>query len=190
MIFFNRMPSIIDERASEFEKVLNFLEAELQAIRSGRAQSALVEHIPVEAYGSTMELKGVASISVPDAKTIQIEPWDKNVMKEVEKALIAADLGMQPTMAGTVIRLSVPAMTEENRARLVKQVHEKAEQARISIRNIREDIREAVQKKEKDKEIGEDEKYRLQEELDKKVKDWNEKIESAVRKKEEEIMTI
>lgn len=184
------MPSLLDERAPEFEKVLNFLETELHSLRSGRAQSGLVEAIPVEAYGSTMEMKGVASISIPDAKTIQIEPWDKNLIKEIEKALIAADLGMQPNTAGTIIRLSVPPMTEDNRTRLVKQLHDKAEHARISIRNIREDVRDVIHKMEKDKELSEDEKYRFQEELDKKVKEWNEKIESAAKKKEEEIMTI
>jgi len=184
------MSSFIDERAHEFEKVSTYLDSELHAIRSGRAQSGLVENIPVEAYGNTMEMKGVASISIPDAKTIQIEPWDKTLIKEIEKALIAADLGMHPNTAGTIIRLSIPAMTEENRTRLVKQVHEKAEHAHISIRNIREDIRDAIQKMEKDKEISEDEKYRLQEELDKKVKEWNDKIDSIARKKEEEIMTI
>lgn len=184
------MPSLIDERAPEFEKVLTFLDSELHAIRSGRAQSGLVENIPVEAYGNVMEMKGVASISIPDAKTIQIEPWDKSLLKEIEKALIAADLGMHPNTAGTIIRLSIPSMTEENRIRLVKQVHEKAEHARISIRNIREDVRDAVHKMEKEKEIGEDEKYRLQEDLDKKVKEWNEKIDALAGKKEEEIMTI
>lgn len=184
------MASIIDERTPEFEKVLAFLESELHGIRSGRAQSGLVEDIPVDAYGSTMPMKAVASISVPDAKTIQIEPWDKNLVQEVEKALIQANLGMQPNTAGAVIRLAIPPMTEENRSQRVRQVHEKAEQARISIRNIREDIRETIQKMEKDKEIGEDEKYRLQEELDKKVKQWNEKVDQFAKKKEEEIMTI
>jgi ribosome recycling factor len=182
--------SLIDERASEFGKVLAFFESELHGLRTGRAQGGLVEHIQVEAYGNSMELKALASISIPDAKTIQIEPWDKNLVKDIEKALSAADLGMQPNTAGTVIRLTLPPVTEENRARLVKQIHEKAEQARISVRNIREDVRESIGKMEKAKEISEDEKYRLQEQLDKKVKEYNEKIQELAEKKEREVMTI
>ncbi len=159
-------------------------------MRSGRASAGMVESIPVQAYGSAMELKGVASVSIPDPKTIQIEPWDKGLVKDVEKAIIAADLGMQPNTAGSIIRLMLPAMTEENRKRLVKQVNEKTEQARISLRNIREKIRDEVQALEKDKKMGEDEKFRLQEQLDKQVADWNAKVEAASKKKEEEIMTI
>ncbi|MBD3251099.1 ribosome recycling factor, partial [Candidatus Uhrbacteria bacterium] len=124
------------------------------------------------------------------AKTIQMEPWDKTLIGAIEKALVAANLGMQPTTAGNVIRLNIPTMTEENRKAVVKQVHEKAEHARISIRNIREQVRDAIAKAEKDKEIAEDEKFRLQEELDKQVKQWNEKIEAMADAKEKEIMTI
>ncbi|OGL74010.1 ribosome recycling factor [Candidatus Uhrbacteria bacterium RIFCSPHIGHO2_12_FULL_60_25] len=184
------MSNPVETHKSELASVLEFFEQELKSMRSGRASAGLVETIQVQAYGSAMELKGVASVSVPDPKTIQIEPWDKNLVKDVEKAIIAADLGMQPNTAGSVIRLVLPAMTEENRKRLVKQVNEKTEQARISLRNIREKIREEVHALEKDKKMGEDEKFRLQEQLDKQVVDWNSKIEAASKKKEEEIMTI
>jgi ribosome recycling factor len=184
------MSSIIDSSTAEFEKVVAFLEEELHGLRTGRAQSGMVERIPVQAYGNTMELRGVASITIPDAKTIQIEPWDKSITKEIEKALIAADLGMQPATSGTTIRLVMPAMTEESRKRFVKTVHEKAEEAKISLRNIREHLREDIGKQEKEKAISEDEKFRLQEELDKRVKQWNDKIAVIAQEKEEEIMTI
>ncbi|HWQ99429.1 MAG TPA: ribosome recycling factor [Candidatus Methylomirabilis sp.] len=184
------MSNPIEVHKAEFAAVMEFLDQELKNLRSGRASASMVESVQVEAYGSMMELKGVASISIPDSKTIQIEPWDKGLTKDIEKALIAADLGMQPNTAGTVIRLVIPAMTEENRKRLVKQVHEHAEQTRISLRNVREKIREEVQRQEKDKEIGEDEKFRLQEQLDKLVSEWNAKVETTAKKKEEEIMTI
>lgn len=184
------MPNPVDARKSEFAAALEFLDHELKSLRSGRASAAIVETIQVEAYGGSQELKAVASISIPDPKTIQIEPWDKKLVKDVEKALIAADLGMQPNTAGAVIRLTLPAMTEENRKRLVKQVHEQAEAARISLRNIREKIRDEVQKLERDKQIGEDEKFRLQEQLDKLVAEMNAKVETVAKKKEEEIMTI
>jgi ribosome recycling factor len=184
------MADPMESHTKEFEQVVEHLERELQTIRTGRAHPGLVELVPVEAYGGTMELKGVASITVPDAKTIQIEPWDKELVKAVEKALIQEDLGMQPAVAGTIIRLVMPPMTEENRARLVKQVHEKVEQARISLRNVRESVKNEIQKQEKAKEIGEDTARRMREALDKRVKDENARIEGLGEKKAKDIMTI
>lgn len=184
------MPTIIDQRSSEFDNVVRFFESELSNVRTGRASTGVVEQLRVEAYGGTSDLKSIASISIPDAKTIQIEPWDKSLVQAIEKAIIIAELGMQPNTAGTVIRLNIPMMTEENRKHVVKQVHEKAEEARISARNIREEIRSEIGKMEKEKSIGEDEKFRLQEQLDKKVKEINDQIESLASNKEEEIMTI
>jgi ribosome recycling factor len=146
--------------------------------------------VKVEAYGSMMDIKGLASISVPDAKTIQIEPWDKGVTKDIEKALMAANLGMTPTVAGSIIRLNMPPMTEENRKDQVKMVHQKGEQARISIRSVREQVRETILKQEKDKVIGEDERFRLLDLLDKDVSTFNKKIDDVVKEKEEEVMTI
>lgn len=184
------MPTIIDQHASAFEHVFTHFENELLGLRTGRAHSGLVEDVKVEAYGSVMDMKGVASISVPDAKTIQIEPWDKALVSVIEKALIIANIGIQPVTSGTIIRLILPPMTEENRKNIVKQVHEKAEETRIAIRNVREEIREQIQKGEKEKTINEDEKFRLQEQLDKVTKEWNEKVEQLASKKETEIMTI
>jgi ribosome recycling factor len=189
-IYAQIMPNPVADRSAEFVSALEHFENELKGLRTGRASASMVELVPVEAYGSMMELKGVASISIPDPKTIQIEAWDKNLTKDIEKALVIADLGMQPTVAGTVIRMSMPPMTEENRKRIVKQAQELAEQTRITVRSVRESIRDAIQKLEADKAIGEDERFRMTEELDKKVKEWNAKIEEIVKKKEEEIMTI
>ena len=184
------MPNPVADHAADFAAAISHFEQDLKGLRSGRANAAIVETVPVEAYGSMMEMKGVASISVPDSKTIQIEPWDKGLVKDIEKALMIAELGMQPSVAGSTIRLTMPPMTEENRKRLVKQAMEMAEQTRIAVRSVRETAREAIQKLEKDKAIGEDEKFRLQEDLEKVVKEWNAKIEDIVKKKEEEVMTI
>jgi ribosome recycling factor len=184
------MPTIVERSVAEFEKAIAFFDEELHGLRTGRAQSGLVERIPVEAYGNTMELRGVASITIPDAKTIQIDPWDKTVVREIEKAIVAADLGLQPVTAGTTIRLVLPAMTEDNRKRLVKTVYEKAEEAKISIRNVRERVRDDILKQEKEKMISEDEKFSLQEDLDKRVKQWNDQVSAMAEKKEQEIMTI
>lgn len=186
----NRMANHIDDAKLEFEQVIEHLKKELMNIRSGRANASMVEDLPVEAYGSPMTLKGVASITVPDAKTIQIEPWDKNLVKDVEKAIQASSLGLNPNTAGTVIRLVMPPMTEENRKNLVKVVSQKAELARVSIRTIREATRGAIGDEEKAKLIGEDEKFRLQESLDKVVADLNAQIQKLADEKETEIMTI
>lgn len=184
------MANAIDNAKPEFQKALDHLEKELKNIRSGRANSAIVEDVRVEAYGQSMELKGVAAISVPDAKTIQIEPWDKTIVKDIEKALIAANLGMAPNVSGTVIRLNMPQMTEETRREAAKIISQKGEHARVSIRSVRETVRGIVEKEEKDKKITEDEKFRLHEQLDKVVKEYNEKIEKLVKEKEEEMLTI
>lgn len=184
------MATYIDQAKPEFEQVFEHLEKELHNLRSGRANASMVEDLPVEAYGSTMELKGMASITVPDAKTIQIEPWDKNLVKDIEKAIQASSLGLNPNISGTTIRLVLPPMTEENRKGMVKVVNQKSEQARIGIRNVRESVRERIDKDEKAKVIGEDEKFRWQEQLEKVVGEYNARIEKTSREKEEEIMTI
>lgn len=180
----------IESAKPQFAQVIEHLEKELHNLRSGRANASMVEDLPVEAYGSMMELKGLASITVPDAKTIQIEPWDKNNLKDIEKAIQASSIGLAPNVAGTTIRLIMPPMTEENRKALVKVVGQKAEQARIGIRNVREEVREIVTADEKAKNIGEDEKFRLFEQLDKMNADFNAQVEKIAKDKEEEIMTI
>ncbi len=182
--------SIIDQYQAEFRSVIEHLESDLHSLRTGRASSALVEDVRVEAYGSSTDLKSVASISVPDAKTIQIEPWDKSLVGAIEKALVIANLGMQPSVAGSIVRLNIPQMTEENRRTIAKQVHEKAEHARIAVRTVRETVRDAIATAEKNKEIAEDEKFRLQEQLEKKVKEVNDLIQQSADKKEKEVMTM
>lgn len=184
------MSNPIDQAKHDFEQVVDHLNKELQNLRSGRANASMVEDISVEAYGSMMELKGLASISIPDPKTIQIEPWDKNVTKDIEKALLGSNLGLNPNVSGSVIRLIMPAMTEENRKNMVKIVHQKAEQARIGIRNVREKVRDEIGADEEAKKISEDEKFRQLEQLDKVVVEWNAAIEKNAKDKEEEIMTI
>ncbi|MDQ7814655.1 MAG: ribosome recycling factor [Patescibacteria group bacterium] len=184
------MPNYSESSKPEFNKVIERLDNELKNIRTGRANAALVEDVRVEAYGSTMELKGVAAISVPDARTIQIEPWDKGLVKEVEKALLGANLGVTPNVAGTVIRLNMPQMTEETRRDTVKAVQQKGEQSRIAVRNVREDVRQSITKDEEAKVINEDEKFRQFESLDKLVKEYNDKIEKMIDDKEQEVMTI
>jgi ribosome recycling factor len=182
-------PTILSHKP-DLEAVLDHLNLELNQLRTGRATPALVENLLVEAYGSTMELKGVASISVLDAKTLSIEPWDKNVLKAIEKAIQESSIGINPVVDGKVVRLVMPAMTEESRKNLVKVMKEKQEEAKVAIRSVREKARGGVVEAEKAGEMAEDEKFRLLEELDKLTKEYTDKVEEKGKAKEEEIMTV
>ncbi len=184
------MANHIDDHRNEFQGAVDHFQKELQGLRTGRAHGALVEDVRVEAYGQSMDLKSVCSITIPDAKTIQIEPWDKTVVKEVEKALIDASLGMQPNVAGTVIRLVMPPMTEETRKNMVKMLHQKDELAKVGIRNVREKVKSLVTADEKNKVISEDEKRKQLERLDKTVAEWNAKVDALTAEKEKDILTI
>jgi len=184
------MPNRIDEHKTEFQSVVDHFQKDLSSLRTGRASAALVEGIRVESYGQMMDLKSMANISTPDAKTVQIEPWDKSVVKDIEKAIVESSLGMAPNVAGTVIRLVMPPMTEENRKNMAKVLHQKEEQAKISVRNVREKIKTAIQNDEKEKVISQDDKKRQLEQLDKVVAEWNGKIEAITADKEQEILTV
>jgi len=184
------MANPIDHAKPDFDSAIEHLNKELRTIRSGRANSAVVEGMMVEAYDSMMDLKSVASISTPDARTIQIEPWDSNLIKPIEKALQASSIGLNPNVAGTTIRLIMPPMTEENRKELVKIIHQKVEEARIRIRNVREEVRENIQAEERAKTISEDDRYSLQEKLDDIVGEYNKKADELGKEKETDIMSI
>ncbi len=174
----------------DFEKVIDHLKNDITSLRTGRATPALVEDITVEAYGSKQALKTLATINVQDAKTLAIDPWDKSLIQTIDNALRNSQLGINPVNDGRLIRLPLPDLTQERRQELIKVLHQKLETARISIRKVREEIRDSIDKKEKNKEISEDEKYKLQDELEKWVKDYNEKIKVIGEEKEKEINTI
>ena len=184
------MHTVIDDSRPEFEHVIEFFKAELGSHRTGRANAVLVEDIPVEAYGSMMTVKGVGSILVPDSKTIMVEPWDKALTKEIEKAIRNAPIGVNPVVDGTRVRITLPPLTEEGRRELVKIVGKKAEEAHIALRGVREKVKDEIGRMEKDKEISEDERFRLQEAMEGAVKHWNDKVREMAAEKEQEIMTI
>ena len=174
----------------EFQKVVEHLRHELSSLRTGRAHPALLDGVMVEAYNSQVPLKTLASIAVPDHRTLQIEPWDKSLLKAIEKGIVAANLGLMPAMDSSVIRLAMPTLTEENRRELVKLMHKKVEEARVAARGVREKVRTAVLDAEKEKKISEDERYRLQEELEKMTTQHVEEIKTIAEEKEQEIMTV
>lgn len=179
--------SIVDDTKPQFEKALEHLASELNVIRTGRATPALLETISVESYGTQQPVKAVASISVPEPRTLVIEPWDPNMVKEIESAIMKSDLGITPNVDGKIIRLNMPQMTDETRQKMVKVMKEKLEDARIAVRKIREDVKKKIEKSD---EFSEDEQRDLISDLEEMVKKQNEMIEEMGKKKEEEITTI
>ncbi|MDD5749835.1 MAG: ribosome recycling factor [Patescibacteria group bacterium] len=184
------MHNLIESNKINFEKSLEFLKHEISAIRTGRVSPSLVEKIPVESYGTFSELMHVASISSPEPQTIVIKPWDKGLIKAIEKAISQSDLNINPVAESDLLRLNFPPLTEESRLNLVKILAKKLEEGRVAIKGQREKVRELVNKAEKDKEISEDEKFKALEDLDNLTKDYNEKIKQLGEQKEKEIMTI
>src|SRR3989338_4682681 len=180
----------VDPRMQLFEReaegILQHLHGEYTNLQTGSSHAALVEHVKVAVYGQKQELRTLAGISIQDARTIVIQPWDRGILYEVETALRDLDLGASPVNDGTVIRINLPPMTEERRKHLVKVVHELAEESRITVRQRRQDTLEDIKKNEKD----EDARYTLLENLDEAVKSVNGKIDESKKKKEEEIMKI
>ena len=184
------MDPLLQAHQEEFEKTIEFLKNDLGQIRTGRANPAMIEQIMVDAYGTQTPIIQLGSISVPEARSLVIAPWDKNLLREIEKALAAADLGVQPVNEGNQIRLNLPPMTEENRQEYIKVLHEKQEKARVGIRQVRDRIRDEIATKEKSGDLTEDDKYKLREELDKLAGEYNDKIKEIGEAKEKEIMTI
>ncbi len=182
--------NIILDLKTDFEKILNHLKSEYAAIRTGRASIGLVENIIVECYGSKMPLNNLASISVPQPQTIFIQPWDKSIIKDIERAITVSGLGVNPIVDKDIIRVNIPSLTEERRKDLVKLVNKIEEEHKIRIRKIREDYMKKIDRMEENKEIREDEKFRLKEEVQEVVDEYNRQIEELTRKKEEEIMKI
>lgn len=180
----------IKDFKGDFDKVVEFFKTEISGLRTGRASSAMVETIMVEAYDMRQPLKAVASISIADQKTLNVEPWDKSIMSAVEKGIRDSGLGINPVNDGKLIRLTLPELTVERRQELIKILHQKTEQARISLRKVREEVRELIFEEEKSKSISEDEKYRLQEEVEKMVKEYGEKIAGVEEAKEKEIHVV
>lgn len=183
------MYTLISKRP-EFVKAVEHLKQELGAIRTGRANTALVENITVEAYGQSMNIKSLASISVPDAKSIIIDPWDKGVIKDLEKGIRKAGAGFSVVNEGQFLRCVISPLTEETRKELVKLLGQKLEEARGVVRRVREVTKQELVKEEESGRIGEDDRYKMQDELDKLVAEMNVKMKTMADEKEQEIMTV
>ncbi len=184
------MNTIIEDSKNNFEKTLKFLRDNISSLKTGRVSPSLVEKILVESYGTKSELINLAAISSPDSRTINIKPWDKGIIKDIERAIINCDLNVNPIADKDLIRLNFPKLTEESRKELVKVLYKKLEESRISLRKQRDKIKETIIALEKTKEINEDEKFTSLKELDNIIKDYNNKIKTIGEDKEKEIMTI
>ncbi|MBP9802016.1 ribosome recycling factor [Patescibacteria group bacterium] len=184
------MHNLVENNRAHYDKTLEFLKNDISSLRTGRVSPSLVENVKVESYGVFSELVQLANISSPEPHSIVIKPWDKSILKNIEKALQVSDLNVNPVVDGENVRLNFPALTEESRKELVKILNKKLEDTKVSLRGQREKIKDVVLLAEKNKEISEDEKFNALEDLDKMTKDYNEKIKEIGLKKEEEIMKI
>lgn len=166
------------------------LEHELATIRTGRASGGLVEGLKVDYYGTPTPLNQLANISVPDARLIVIQPYDRGAMGSVEKAILKSDLGLTPSNDGTVIRLAIPPLTEERRKELAKHVRARVEDARVAVRNVRRDVHDHLRKMEHDSEISQDELHRAENELQKVTDEHIKLIDQVGEEKEQELLTV
>ena len=171
-------------------KSIESLRHNLVKVRTGRANAGLVDSIKVMYYGSDMPLSQVASVAVADARSIVITPWEKQMVAAVEKAILASDLGLTPNTAGTVIRLNIPALTEERRKELAKLVHSEGEDAKVAVRNIRRDANHQVKELLKDKQITEDESARAEQDIQKITDAAIKDVDDVVKEKEAELMSV
>ena len=175
---------------TRMEKAVDDFRKELGTIRTGRANASILEHVRVDYHGTPMPVNQLGTVTVPDATLIMIAPWDPTVLPLIDKAIRSSDLGLNPTNDGKVVRVPVPSPTEERRKELVKHLHKVLENHRTAVRNIRRDIKEAIDKLEKDKRISQDEHKRALEELEKLSHSETKRIEDLSAAKEKEILDI
>ncbi|MFA6570468.1 MAG: ribosome recycling factor [Bacteroidota bacterium] len=179
---------ILEKTGELMNKSLDFTKNQISKVRTGRASASLVDSVKADFYGSQTAISQMASVSVPDARSIIIQPWDRNTLQAIEKAIQQADLGFNPQNDGNVIRIAVPPLTEERRKEFVKLCKKYAEDGRIAIRNVRRDQIEVVRKAEKDKQISEDDKKWGEEEIQKITNDFIRKVDEFLTAKEKDLM--
>jgi len=182
------LDDIYRDLRDRMNKAVETLESEYKRLRTGRASISLVDGTRVDYYGTATPLGQLATLTIPDSRTIVIQPWDTSVVGEIEKAIMKSELGLTPMNDGKGIRISIPPLTAERRRDLVKVVKKKAEESKVSVRNIRRDIIEKIKDLKKDKKVSEDEQFRAQEEIQKITDDYIKKIDAVYGAKEKEIL--
>ncbi|MDO8956065.1 MAG: ribosome recycling factor [Deltaproteobacteria bacterium] len=182
--------AFIAEVKSKMEKSIEALRKDLSRIRTGRASLTLLDGVRVNYYGVPTPLSQVASLSVPESRTISIQPWDPKIIGEIEKAIQKSDLGLTPLSDGKIVRINIPSLTEERRKELVKVVKRMEEECKVAMRNIRRDANEQLKTAKKDKNLSEDDQFKYQEEIQKLMDKSIEKAEEVVKAKEKEILEV
>jgi ribosome recycling factor len=183
-------PAVQKDLETRMQAAIDALTREFASVRTGRANAALLDGVRVEAYGNMTPINQVASVSVPDPRTILIQPWDGSQLKEIEKGIVKSDLGLTPSNDGKVIRLTMPTLTEERRKQLAKTVGKFAEDARVAIRNARREANDKLKALAKDKKVSEDEERRGHDQIQKATDRFTAKVEELTKKKEQEVMTV
>lgn len=181
---------VLDEARAAMDKAVKSLRKEMSKVRTGRASTSLLDDVMVEYYGVPTPLSQVATLSVPEARLITVQPWEKNLLPDIEKAIFKADVGLTPSSDGILIRLPVPALTEERRKEMVKVIKRMAEDAKISVRNARRDANETLKMLEKEKEITEDDLKRSEKDVQHLTDEFVSTIDEVVQNKEQEVMEI
>ncbi len=181
---------INNQAEAKMKKAIDNLSFELNKIRTGKASPTILDGVKVNYYGSIVPLKQAASISVPEVRLITVQPWDKSMINEIEKAILKSDIGLNPVNDGHIIRLPIPSLTEERRLELVKQTKRIGEEIKVSIRNTRREANESLKKGEKDSKISEDDSYRAQEKIQELTDEYIKKVDDILKVKEQEIMEV
>lgn len=181
---------VIEQLQEKMENSVDALKRELVKIRTGRASLSLLDGITVEAYGSRMPLNQVGTLTIPESRMIVIQPWDPQMLPLIEKAILSSDLGLTPANDGKLIRLNIPQLTEERRKELVKQVKKISEEFKVAVRNVRREANDQLKKMKNDKEISEDDMFRLQGEAQKETDNFIQQIDDITAGKEKEVMEV
>ncbi len=184
------MKEVLDEMNTKMESVCEAFKKELSKVRTGRATPSILDAVRVDAYGSKTPINQVGTITIPESRMLQIQAWDTNLLGAIEKAILKSDLGLTPMNDGKVLRISIPALTEERRRELVKQIKKTAEEFRVRIRNARRDANETLKNKKNDKEISEDEMFRAQDETQNVTDRFIKEIDRLLSEKEKEVMEV
>ena len=184
------MQTLLKDLEARMSAALDVLGRELASVRTGRASASLLDGIRVDYYGTPTPVNQMASVSVPDARTLVIQPWEATQLKAVEKAIMASDLGLTPVNDGKVIRLAMPSPTEERRKQLAKSVHKIAEESRVAIRNLRRDANDKLKAMAKDKKVSEDDERRGHDQIQKTTDKFIAKVDELLKKKEQEILSF
>jgi ribosome recycling factor len=184
------MQGILKDVEARMSAAIELLARELASVRTGRASAALLDGIRVDYYGTQTAINQMASVAVPDARTIVVQPWDASQLKAIEKALIASDLGLTPSNDGTLIRLNMPTLTEERRKQLAKTVGKIAEDSRVAVRNIRREANDKLKALAKDKKVAEDDERRGHDQIQKTTDKFIAKVDELLKKKEQEILSF